>query len=404
VLGPAIALFAAFAGMIPWVVLHFMHVHLPDLAVASVAGLAILCAAFLLSWSVEVAEIDVPPAIAISVLALIAVLPEYAVDATFAWKAATDPVQAGYAVANMTGGNRLLLGVGWATIVLLAFVRLRLPAVRLPITARVDVAVLLLASAWVLVPIYLGRLSLIDTGVMVLLYFVYVWAASRVAPAGDDDEHEELIGPADLVSRLPRWPRWAAIAFILIAAAGGIFVAAEPFAEALVHTGKSYGIDEFLLVQWLAPFASEAPEFLVAALITLRGHAAKGLLTLVSSKVNQWTLLIGTLPLVTTVAAGEIRDLPLDARQQEEVLLTAAQSLFGVALLGELKLGRIEAFALLILFSAQLFIQGMEARLIFSGVYLALAVLLIIVQRRLRAGLVDALRTTARVLMGGRGP
>ena len=49
----------------------------------------------------------------------------------------------------------------------------------------------------------------------------------------------------------------------------GDLAAAEPFAEGLVQTGETLGIDEFLLVQWLAPLASEAPEFLVAALLTL---------------------------------------------------------------------------------------------------------------------------------------
>ena len=47
-------------------------------------------------------------------LALIAVLPEYAVDFAFAAKAGQDPEKyAPLALANMTGGNRLLIGVGW---------------------------------------------------------------------------------------------------------------------------------------------------------------------------------------------------------------------------------------------------------------------------------------------------
>ena len=36
---------------------------------------------------------------------------------------------------------------------------------------------------------------------------------------------------------------------------------------------------------------------LVAGLLAWRGRAAKGMGALISSKVNQWTLLIGTLPL-----------------------------------------------------------------------------------------------------------
>ena len=44
-----------------------------------------------------------------------------------------------------------------------------------------------------------------------------------------------------------------------------ILLVAEHFAESLVETGTELGIDEFLLVQWLAPLASEAPELLVRA-------------------------------------------------------------------------------------------------------------------------------------------
>jgi len=58
-------------------------------------------------------------------LALIAVLPEYAVDFTFAAKAGQDPDKfAPLALANMTGANQLLIGVGWSLVVLLAAYRI----------------------------------------------------------------------------------------------------------------------------------------------------------------------------------------------------------------------------------------------------------------------------------------
>ena len=49
-------------------------------------GLAIVGAAFLLSWAAEVAQLDISAGLALALLALIAVLPEYAVDFVFAWK------------------------------------------------------------------------------------------------------------------------------------------------------------------------------------------------------------------------------------------------------------------------------------------------------------------------------
>ena len=54
-------------------------------------GLAILGAAFLLSWTTEAAEVDISQGLAVAVLAFIAVLPEYAVDASITWRAEKDP-------------------------------------------------------------------------------------------------------------------------------------------------------------------------------------------------------------------------------------------------------------------------------------------------------------------------
>ena len=78
--------------------------------------------AFLLSWAAELLQIEVSQAFALALLALIAVLPEYAVDAVFAFQAGRDPLVAeqGYAVANMTGANRLLVSLGSSAVVLVA--------------------------------------------------------------------------------------------------------------------------------------------------------------------------------------------------------------------------------------------------------------------------------------------
>jgi hypothetical protein len=114
-----------------------------------------------------------------------------------------------------------------------------------------------------------------------------------------------------------------------VAAAAFILAAAEPFANALVAHGAQLGIDEFLLVQWLAPLVSESPELFVAGLLAcrLKGDDAMG--TLLSSKANQWTLLVGTLPLACLLGGGGAGGLELDARQTGEFLLTAAQAVLG---------------------------------------------------------------------------
>src|SRR5581483_7896637 len=111
-------------------------------------------------------------------------------------------------------------------------------------------------------------------------------------------EEPHLVGPSRYIGGFSVARRRVTYAVMLVGAAAAIVLCAEPFAAALVGTGRKFGISDFLLVQWLAPIASEAPELLVAGLYAWRLNTNAGLGTLVSSKVNQWTLLVGTLPVV----------------------------------------------------------------------------------------------------------
>jgi cation:H+ antiporter len=217
---------------------------------------------------------------------------------------------------------------------------------------------------------------LLDTAVLMSLFAGYMYVVSR-APA-----HEpELVGPAETIGALRPVPRRVVIALLFLYAAGAVFASAEPFAEGLVTIGKDLGIDEFLLVQWLAPLASEAPEFLIAAILAARGKALAGMVMLISSKINQWTLLIGTLPLAYSISGQTLSPMPMDGRQAEEVLLTAAQSVFAVAIFASLSISLLEAGFLFALFSTQLALTAQTIRYGFSGAYIALAALALIRDR-----------------------
>jgi cation:H+ antiporter len=86
---------------------------MPLVLETTLLGAAILGAAFVLSWAAEVAQLDISQTLAIAVLAFIAVLPEYAVDLFLAYRAGQgDEARRHLAVANMTGANRLLIGIG----------------------------------------------------------------------------------------------------------------------------------------------------------------------------------------------------------------------------------------------------------------------------------------------------
>ena len=165
------------------------------------------------------------------------------------------------------------------------------------------------------------------------------------------------MGPARYLGSFPVFTRRAWVIGLFLASGTVILLFAEPFAHSLQEAGKQLGISEFLLVQWLAPLASESPELLVAGLFAWRLNTNAGLGTLVSSKVNQWTLLVGTLPIVFAISSASLHGLPISAVQREELFLTAAQSFFAVAILSNLKLSLREAGYLFGLFWAQ-FIVG----------------------------------------------
>ncbi|CAA9280352.1 MAG: Sodium/calcium exchanger family protein [uncultured Chloroflexia bacterium] len=366
---------AAAAATIPGISLELGLYHPDAPARAVIFGVAIIGAAFLLSWAAEAFQVDVSQGLALGLLALIAVLPEYIVDGTFAWQAANDPEYAQFAVANMTGANRLLIGVAWPMVVAIGWFRFRQTYVRLDRGHGLELIVLLVASIYAVTIPFKGEISLLDFVILAAIFGFYIWRLSKL-PA----ERPHLAGPAAAIASLATVPRRLTTGGVALAAAVAILFVAEPFAEALIESGGELGIDEFLLVQWLAPLASEAPEFVVVALFAWRGGATAAMSTLVSSKINQWTLLVGMLPLIYSISLGEVAGLPLDERQQQELFMTAAQTLAAVMFLLDLRFHWYGALILFGLFVAQFFWP--DHLLVFTFIYFGLAVFAGIHQRR----------------------
>jgi cation:H+ antiporter len=378
---------------------HWPHPELGPPVEALIFGVAVIGASFILSWAAEVAQLDISAGLAIAVLALIAVLPEYAVSFVFAWEGgqavAASPDGSctlpngnnpcSFVLANMTGANRLLIGIGWPMVVLIAWFRLRrrgtpVSGIELPRSSAVEVVFLLLATLYSLSLPFKRTITLVDMIVLVAIFIAYTVRISK-APA----EEPHLIGPAAWIGTFSTKARRATVGGLFLFSAVVILLSAEHFAEGLVETGTDLGINSFFLVQWLAPLASEAPELLVAGLYAYRLFITNGLTTLISSKVNQWTLLIGTLPLVFAIASGSLHGLPVDGHQSAELLLTAAQSLFAVAILLNLHMSVVEALMLLGLFIAQFALgailpavtdlpENTELRIV-AAIYLVLALL-----------------------------
>jgi cation:H+ antiporter len=372
----------ALAVAVPALLLRLLGVQLAPVPAMAVFGSAVVASAFLLVWASEAAHHDISTALATAILAVIAVLPEYAVDLFFAWSAGHVPENAHYAAANMTGSNRLLLGLGWPFVVLLFVLgarrrRQRVTGVVLREERRVELGFLGAASIYSLVVPFTRRIAWYDSVVLLGIFFAYLWRAAR-----GEQEEPQLFGVARVIGDLPRRVRRAAVIALMLGATAIVLSAAAPFATALVEGGRQMGIDEFLLVQWLAPISSESPELLVAGLLALRGHQDTALGTLLSAKVNQWSLLVGSLPIAYAIGGGGAAGIALDGRQTEEFILTAAQTVLGFAVLADLQLHIWEALALFALFVLQFPFPQTGVRMGFAVAYGALALSLLVWRRR----------------------
>jgi cation:H+ antiporter len=373
---------------------------------AVIFGGGVIAASVLLAWAGEAAEVDVGQKIAIAVLALIAVLPEYAVDLALAIKAGDNTAKyAPLAAANMTGSNRLLIGVGWALVVMIGVHWIRVnrphaaPELALDRERVLDIAFLTAATLYSLsIPVRFmfgaQELNLFDAAVLLGIFFAYLLSL-RGAKVGEI----ELLGIPGDIAGLSRGRRRLLIALLMGFALAVILAAADRFADSLIAVGRDHHISEFLLIQWVAPLASESPELIIASLFALRGKGQLGMGTLISSKVNQWTLLVGALPVAFTVSAlmhgHHAFALPLDSQQVEELFLTAAQSLMGVAILAKLTINRREAIALFVLFAVQFPFPRTRVRLGIAIAYLVIAMTILIVERRRIAATIRSRRSPA---------
>ncbi len=371
-----------------WPVLHLLYPQLPIPWEPLLPGVAIFASAYLLSWAAEVAEVDIPPALALGILSLAAVAPEYAVDIYFAWQGGQDPSYIPYAVANMTGGNRLLIGLGWALIVLVYAWKFRKQEVRLEPRLKLETAVLLAATVYSFVLSFKKTLSLIDT---VFFFSFFLFYFFRLLKSGAHEPEAE--GPVAVIQRWPALPRRMFVLGFFFLAAWTIYAASHPFAEGLLTLGRHWGVEEFILVQWLAPIASESPEFIVAVLFALKAKPTASFNTIISSTVNQWTLLVGALPLAFALSKGVICSMPMDDRQVQEVFLTSAQSLFGVVVLSNLRFSLREAGVLFFLFITQAFypllepwihVPSMDVRRGYAWIYLGVTVGILIASSTVR--------------------
>lgn len=100
-----------------------------------------------------------------------------------------------FAAANMTGANRLLVGLGWPTIVLLYWWRSGKRSVELRWDNAVEISFLALGSLYSFIIVLKQRIEWFDALALFLIFGAYLWRLSRLPKEPRDDDDEPKVGP-----------------------------------------------------------------------------------------------------------------------------------------------------------------------------------------------------------------
>ncbi len=347
----------------------------PSVVVLS-TGLAIATTGFALAWGTESLQFVISQVLALAILAFAQVIPEYSVEVVLAYRGATDPTILHYATAAMTGANRLLLGLGWPAVYALSRFASRGRSgggegLALEKQQSVEILFLGLATLYSFVIVIRGNLGPVDAVVLLAIFAAYVYLAKRLPPH-DESRMVELEGPALAVAKLKGGRKVAAILFFVLIGIIVIAFGSEPFVRNFLAVASTLSLNQYLLIQWVTPILTELPEATTVFYWAARtGKGSLALANLVSSKLNQWTILVSTIPLVFAFASGSLTGIPLVGLQVDEIFLTASQSLYGFVCLSDLRLSSREAGTLFALFAVQLVFP--PVRIEVSFLYLLLA-------------------------------
>lgn len=339
---------------------------------------AIIFAAILIAWAAECGQFYISQGLALAVLAWVQTLPEFAVEAVIALAAAKDPSQMHLVTANFTGSLRLFVGLGWPMVYFVAiFFGRKTPrkkkfwAIQMEDEHSITVLSLLPALAYFIYIYAKGTLTIWDGIALASIYFVYLYLLSLMPP-----QQEEGI---DDLGRIPRAVMkfskpWNFVGIFLFLAAGALILwfGAHPFLESMLALAATLGISQFVFVQWIAPFLSEFPEKLSAFHWARKvSKAPMALANFVSSSINQWTILVATVPFIYAYGTHSLHPITFDEHQRVEILLTIVQSYLGFLFLASMDFGFFEAVGLFVLWVVQFFVPGVREEITY--VYMAWA-------------------------------
>ena len=320
---------------------------------------SIISAAVLIAWAAEAAQFLISQGMALAILAWLQTLPEFAVEAVIAWEAPSLPNGVALISANFTGSLRLLVGLGWPMIFVVSAVCYRkkyhkpMKEIRLESEHAVEVLALLPPLLYFFVIWFKGTLTIVDSVVLTIMYFAYLFVLNKIPPQDAEKLEDMEYVPRKILGLKPAM-RNSVIIGLFVAGGLILYFVAEPFLHSMLALAVSLGMSQYLFVQWVAPFLSEFPEkvsaFYWARKIT---GAPMALMNMVSSNINQWTMLVAMIPIVYSCSIGAVTPVQFDEHQRVEILLTIAQSMLGFFLLCNMSFAWYESIGLFTLWLIQ---------------------------------------------------
>jgi cation:H+ antiporter len=329
---------------------------------------SILLSAFVIAWGAEAAQFLISQGLALAILAWLQTLPEFAVEAVIAWEAGKDPTKTHLAIANFTGSLRLLVGLGWPMIYFVAAAfRKKFIAIQLEDEHSVEIFALLLPIAYFTFIWWKGSLTLWDAFPLTACYVAYLWVLWKVPPREAEEEALEDLGVIPRKAlMLPPMQRNIAIISLFVFGGALLYFSAHPFLNSMLALAATFGVTTFVFVQWVAPFLSEFPEKLSAFYWARKVSTANvALMNMVSSNINQWSILSAMIPVLFVISAGRVQPLVFDQFQRQEILLTILQSFLGFLLLLNLDLRMHEAAILFVFWFVQFAVPSWREAMIY---------------------------------------
>ncbi|HUJ12595.1 MAG TPA: hypothetical protein VL284_02305 [Thermoanaerobaculia bacterium] len=358
---------------------------------------SILLSAFVIAWGAEAAQFLISQGMALAILAWLQTMPEFAVEAVIAWEAGKDLAKTHLVIANFTGSLRLLVGLGWPLIYFTAAAfRKKFIHIQLEDEHSVEVFGLALPLAYFTFIWWKGTLTVWDAIPLSACYFAYLWILWKIPPRESEGEALEDLG---IIPRkalvLPPMQRNAAIWGMFIAGGALLYFTAHPFLNSMLALAASFGVSTFVFVQWVAPFLSEFPEKLSAFYWARKVTTANvALMNMVSSNINQWSILSAMIPIIFAISAGHTGPIVFDQFQRHEIILTVLQSFLGFLLLLNLRLHLHEALILFVFWFVQFVVPSWREAMIYVYLVWCLVEVVRLIARRSAPEAWHALRRT----------